>query len=43
MAKMRRNSDTKCALSQNARKFFYEMCMVTKCEDILLRNFRIVT
>ena len=35
---MRRNFVTKCALSQNAQKFCYEMCVVTKCAEILLRN-----
>ena len=30
--KMCRDFVTKCALSQNAKKFCYEMCVVTKCE-----------
>ena len=37
---MRRNFVTKCALSQNAQKFCYEMRVVTKCAEILLRNAR---
>ena len=41
--KMRRNFVTKCALSQNAQKFCYEMRIVTKCAEILLRNARVVT
>ena len=38
--KMRRNFVTKCALSQNAQKFCYEMRVVTKCAEILFRNAR---
>ena len=36
---MRRNFVTKCALSSHsAQKFCYEMRVVTKCAEILLRN-----
>ena len=41
--KMRRNFVTKCALSQNAQKFCYEMSVVTKFTEVLLRNARVVT
>ena len=41
--KMRRNFVTKCSLSQNAQKFCYEMRVVTKCAEILLRIARVVT
>ena len=31
---------TKCALSQNAQNFCYEMRVVTKCAEILIQNAR---